>query len=187
MKKKGIFCIEGEWEKDLSDQASVRPLVEFLANSDSMASPIYRRAATRESFSYFVSRWRQHTNYTIGYFPFHGVRGALRLGKELLTLDELGSLLADSCSGRHVVLSSCETLNVSHQTLEAFRKKTGARSVSGYRKKPDWIESSAFDVMLMTNLVYHDSPAKTEKWLEDNCAGLIKRYGFVMNYRTRSV
>jgi hypothetical protein len=184
--KPGIFCIEGEWESDLKDQSSIRPLVDFLANSDSLIAPIYRRVATSESFAYFAKQWRNYPNHTIGYFSFHGAKGSLSLGQERLDLAALGKLLEASCEGKHIVLSSCQTLSVPTEHLDAFRKQTGARSVSGYAKSPDWIESSAFDVILMTNLLYHDSPSKTESWLRARCGGLMSSYGFVMNYRTRA-
>lgn len=184
--KHGIFCIEGEWESDLSDQSSIRPLVDFLANSDALIAPIYRRVATSESFAYFVKQWKEYPNHTIGYFSFHGAKGSLSLGKERLDLAALGKLLEDSCHEKHIVLSSCQTLSVPNEVLEVFRKQTGARSVSGYTKSPDWIESSAFDVILMTNLLYHNSPSKTEAWLRERCGGLMNSYGFVMSYRTRA-
>ena len=186
-KKHGIFCIEGEWETDLNDQSSIRPLIEFLANSDNHVAPIYRRVATIESFTYFVSQWKKHPKHIVGYFTFHGEKGSLCLGKERLSLSDLGALLAGSCKDKHIVLASCKTLNVPKEQLIAFRKQTGARSVSGYRKSPHMIESSAFDVILMANLLYHDSPAKTYSWLSRGCAGLIEAYGFVMDYRTRAV
>jgi len=184
--KHGIFCIEGEWEPSLADRSSIQPLVEFLANSDELLPPIHRRVATKESFAYFARQWKDYPNYSIGYFSFHGDKGSLCLGKERLDLSELGELLEGSCRNKHLVLASCKTLAVSSSELDAFRRKTGARSVSGYRKSPDWIESSAFDVILMTNLLYHDSPSTTERWLRQRCDGLIQDYGFVMNYRTRS-
>lgn len=184
--KHGIFCIEGEWESDLKDQSSIRPLVDFLANSNALIPPIYRRVATSESFAYFAKQWKNYPNHTIGYFSFHGAKGSLSLGKERLDLAALGELLEGSCHEKHIVLSSCQTLSVPNEALEAFRKQTGARSISGYAKSPDWIESSAFDVILMTNLLYHNSPSKTEAWLRERCGGLMSSYGFVMNYRTRA-
>ncbi|MDG2518094.1 DUF6642 family protein [Lysobacter soli] len=181
----GVFCIEGEWERDLRDQSSIRPLVEFLANSDNQVAPIYRRAATIDTFSYFVSQWKDYPAHTIGYFSFHGEKGSLSLGRDRLDLSSLGALLKGACKNKHIVLSSCQTLNVPGEQLAAFRRQTGARSVSGYRKSPDWIEASAFDVILMTNLLYHDSPSRTEAWLLKRCAGLMDAYGFVIDYRSR--
>ena len=184
--KHGIFCIEGEWEKKLTDQSSIQPLVQFLANGEGLLPPIYRRVATKESLNHFVSQWREYKNYSIGYLSFHGKEGSICLGKEDMKLSELGDLLKGACKNKHLILSSCETLAVKSSELAEFRRITGARSVSGYRKCPDWIESSAFDVILMTNLLHHDSPSKTESWLQKRCAGLMDNYGFVMNYRTRN-
>ena len=184
--KHGIFCIEGEWESNLQDQTSTRPLIEFLANSDNHITPIYRRVATIESFSYFAARWNKYPKHTVGYFTFHGEKGSLCLGAERLKLSALGERLAGSCKGKHIVFGSCRTLDVPNDQLIAFRKQTAARSVSGYKKNPHLIESSAFDLILMANLLHHDSPAKTESWLRKRCAGLMDEYGFVMDYRTRA-
>lgn len=183
--KCGIFCIEGEWEADLTDRSSIQPLMEFLASSDELLPPIYRRVATKESFEYFVCQWKNHPEYNIGYLSFHGEKGSLSLGRDKLGLSELGKWLEGSCHKKHLILSSCKTLSVSPTELNKFRRLTGARSVSGYSKSPDWIESSAFDVILMTNLLYHDSPSKAERWLREHCEGLMQKYGFIINYRTR--
>jgi hypothetical protein len=187
-KNNGIFCIEGEWESNLKDQSSIRPLVEFLANSDELIEPIYRRVATVESFKHFASQWKDYPKHSIGYFSFHGDKGALSLRKgERLDLRALGELLWGACKNKHIVLGSCKTLDVSPEELTNFRKDTGARSVSGYKKSPDWIESSAFDVILITNLLHHDSPAKTYAWLRNRCGGLMDAYGFTMSYQTRAM
>ena len=101
-RKHGIFCIEGEWEKELTDRSTIQPLIEFLSSSDELLPPIHRRVATVESFHYFVKRWKECENHNIGYLSFHGQKGALCLGKEIVSLEQLGDLLKDSCNGKHL-------------------------------------------------------------------------------------
>src|SRR3546814_3513449 len=121
-------CSSDLWDSDLRDQSSIRPLVDFLKNSDAMIAPIYRRVATIESFAYFANQWKTYKNHTIGYFSFHGSKGSLSLGKEKLNLSALGKLLEGSCQGKHIILSSCQTLSVQKEVLEAFRKQTDRKS-----------------------------------------------------------
>ena len=182
----GIFCVEGEWERELDDRTSVRQLVEFISdnNHKPQLRPIYRRVATKESFGSLIKRWKEYPQYRVGYFAFHGDKGRVALGPETATIKELGRMLGD-CSGKHIVLSSCKTLAVPENEIKAFRQATKARPVSGYTKSPDWIESSALDAMLISSLLYYDKPAKTKKWLGEMCGGLVSSFGLVMNYRTR--
>jgi hypothetical protein len=183
--KKGIFCIEGEWEKSLKDRSSVQMLIEFLAsNDDQQIAPIYRRVATKESFVYYLKRWQRHKVHTIGYFSFHGDKGELKFGEDFMSLAELGKLLEGKCQGKHIILASCKTLSISPNDLDSFLKITKAKSVSGYKKNADWIESSAFDCILMTNLLYKRTPSEAYAWLSKRCSGLIDDYGFVMKYKS---
>lgn len=162
-------------------------MLQFFVNSDthSYLPPIYRRVATEESFRYYIEKWIKYPNHTIGFFAFHGEKGKLNLGRDCFTLVALGELLKGQCAGKHILLSSCNTLAVAPEELHWFRKITKARSVSGYSKSPDWLEGSAFDLMVMSNLLYHNRPSEAETWLRKNCEGLMKEYGFVIEYRTR--
>jgi hypothetical protein len=188
MKKYGVFAIEGEWETDLRDPSSIQTLVQFVANSDhhSLLSPIYRRVGTKESFLYYLKQWEKYPEYTVGYFCFHGEKKKLNLGAEQLTLTELKEELTGKCKGKHILLSCCNTLAVTPAELDDFLRVTKARSVAGYQKAPDWVEGSALDLMFMSNLFYFDRPKKVEDWLRKHCGVLLKKYGFVIKYRTRA-
>jgi len=100
--KLGVFGIEGEWESKLHDRSSVQLLLDFFANGDASIhlQPIYRRVATTQSFEFYVRQWRlkRYSKYVVGYFAFHGQRGQLCLGKELIGLDKLGDMLRGVCA-----------------------------------------------------------------------------------------
>jgi hypothetical protein len=185
VRKHGVLCIEGEWEADLRDNSSVQMLVEFLSVNYSLRPPIYRRSATKKELEFFCKKFGNYSDYNIGYFAFHGDKGKLCLGEHSIFLSELSTLLRGKCANKHLLLSSCQTVAVADDELDEFRKTTKARSVSGYRKSPDWIESAALDLLVMTSLLHFDMPSKAEEWLQENCTGLVRRYGFVMNYRSR--
>lgn len=191
--KRGIFCVEGEWENNLSSQTSVQQFITYVGSNltqlpkqDSTVEylpPIYRRAATPQEFSYLVNKWsnRQYSGYTVGYFAFHGSAGKLWLGGEYLDLSHIATLLKEQCSGKHIIFSSCSTLSIEPRKLAAFLKETKARSVSGYTKDTDWYECSALDLILMTDLLYYDDPSEVKERLGMLCSGLISEYGFDLN------
>jgi len=112
--KTGIFCVEGEWDRNIRHRSSVRLLVEFLSAANRMPHPIYRRTATREEFKRQVGKWLKTKSHGVGYFAFHGMKGALSLDddKTEITLDELGEILEGKCGGRHLVFGSCKTLAI---------------------------------------------------------------------------
>ena len=186
MTKNGIFCIEGEWEQKLSDPSSVQHLIQFIAENDhtTQLRPIYRRVVTKAAFSDYVALWKKYPRYTIGYFAFHGDKGRLCLGGEEVSIDDLERYLGD-CTGKHIVLSSCNTLAISTERLEAFREATKARSVCGYRGAPDWIESCALDTMLISSLLHYERPSQAKAWLRKMCRGLVNKYGLVIHYKTK--
>ena len=185
--KTGIFCVEGEWAANIRHRNSVQLLVGFLSAANNMREPVYRRTATVEEFRRQIGKWVKAKTHNVGYFAFHGLKAKLCLDDEIhLTLEDLRGLLDGKCEGRHIVLGSCQTLAIEAEALVDFRKATKARSVSGYRKSPDWIEGSAFDIMLITNLLHFSQPSAAKSWLEKNCGGLVEKYGLVMSYRTKA-
>lgn len=61
-------------------------------------------------------------------------------------------MLRDACKGKAVYFGSCLTLKTDPKRLQVFAKQTGARAVVGYRKEVDWLQSAAFDVLLLDRL-----------------------------------
>ncbi|MCT2260184.1 hypothetical protein M3F59_00820 [Brachybacterium muris] len=148
----GIFCLEGEWEDDLSDRLSVRPVLDLL-RSLGVATYIHRDAVTIGDFEHYLGKWiDEYTEYKILYLAMHGGSGAVALGKDSLSLDELGYMLQGACKGRVVYFGSCSTLKLEPAELQEFARMTGARAVIGYRRSVPWLETAAFEVLLLDRL-----------------------------------
>ena len=82
---------------------------------------------------------------------FHGEQESLCLSDGTISLTELSSdeLLGGSCSNRIIVLGSCSTMNIDKRKLKTFLKRTGALAVCGYRTDVNWVDSTAFELLLL--------------------------------------
>jgi hypothetical protein len=154
-RRNGVFCLEGEWDGRLTDRTSVEPQLTMLENMKCCGGVIHRDVATRDELEYYVGKWlqRQHSNYTVGYFAFHGSPGMIQLGRDELTLDQLAEIVGPTADGRTIYFGSCETLAASDEDLQAFCRKTRVRAVVGYTRWVGWLETAAFDFILLPQLL----------------------------------
>ena len=60
--------------------------------------------------------------------------------------------LDGGCRGRVVHLGSCGTVDVHGRELKKFLGRTGALAVCGFREDVDWLESAAFDMLVLGRL-----------------------------------
>ncbi|MDP8943088.1 MAG: hypothetical protein M3N16_03070 [Actinomycetota bacterium] len=155
-----IFCLEGEWESELTDQQSVQPLLEVLKHAGG-ADYIHRRVATEAELDRLLGRWRGHTSYEVLYLASHGESGALTLGEgDPVPLERLSEKLQDSCEDAVVHLSGCQTLRASDRSVRRFLDQTGAEAVCGYRRLVDWVPGAAMDLVLFHALAERLSKAR---------------------------
>lgn len=149
----GIFCLEGEWTSDMRHEQSVKPILTLLSQLG-VAESIHRDVATRVELEHYLSKFQQkrYDDYKVLYLAMHGYPGAVHLGRDELTLDELEDLLRGKCKGKVIYFGSCLTLKTEPKRIQEFARATGARAVVGYRKPVDWLESAAFEVLLLDRL-----------------------------------
>ncbi len=156
MAGQGIFCLEGDWERDsLADHLSVRLGLDMLMTirKDRL---IHRKAATREEFTYFLRKWAtpDYDDFPLAYLSYHGGRGRLDLnGSSSLTLEEIADIVPGRLAGRVVYFGSCATMAAPDDALLSFLATTGAAAIAGYTKNVDWEESAAFDPTLLAELL----------------------------------
>ena len=155
---------------------------------------LHHDVGTREEFFFYLGKWKGRTfdTHPILYLGFHGSGGAILVGEgkeedKSLTLSHLADHLEDGCKGRIIHFSSCYTVGASDSKLKAFRTRTRALAVCGYRKNVDWLESAAFDALVLGRLQAVSfrgagSMRKFERELEDRVPDLSKRLGFRMCY-----
>ena len=160
---KGIFCLEGDWWGKLHKGSSVEPILELLHQWDPYYVPYVRRdVATRSEFEYYVSRWAQKSMaaYPILYLAFHGESSELTIGdrrvaQNRVSVAELGDMLEGRCHGRMIYFGSCDTLDLHGNSINAFLRKTGATAVCGYRRDVEWLEATAFELVVMSAMQIH--------------------------------
>lgn len=150
---KSIFCIEGLWDPDLRVSSSVQPLLDLL-NLNALISYIHMDAATREEFEFYVKKWTQkrYDEYPILFIASHGNESGIKVGDESYSIEALADLLAGKCANRIIMFSSCSTLRIGKRVLRDFLKKTEALAVCGYRVDVDWLRSTAFELLLLSQM-----------------------------------
>jgi hypothetical protein len=156
-KVNGIFCLEtGDWWGDLKKPSTVKPVLELLAQSHNKKVPfVHRDVATRPELEYYLKLWtkRAYQRYPILYLSFHGVPGEIGdWTKVLIGLDELEDLLRGKCKRRVIHFGSCNTLALHGIRINRFVRETKALAVSGYTGYIDWNESTAFEILLLSQL-----------------------------------
>jgi hypothetical protein len=96
---------------------------------------------------------KQYANYPLAYFAFHGQRNEICLGRENIALEDMAELIAGRAKGRIFYFGSCQTLAITDEELKTFCRSTGAKAVVGYTAKVGWLESAAFDFILLPDLL----------------------------------
>ena len=180
----GIFCLEGEWDSDLTRRLSVRPVLELLEQLE-VAQWIHRDVATLSEFEYYLEKWisEEYSRFSVLWLAMHGDRATIALSGDeegSLTMDELEDLLAGRCAGKVVYFASCSTLKEDPKRLQQFAKRTGARAVIGYRKNVAWSEAAAFEVLLLQELATRVKSNGIFKRLQEDHPVLAKRLGLVV-------
>jgi len=158
-KSTGIFCVEGEWGTSLKDRTSVEGHLRLLEHRRFTHDVIHRDVATVTELNQYLERWLRprYKSYSFGYLAFHGSRGAVQLGEQTVTLEEVATTLGGRAEGRTIYFGSCSTLAGPEQRLIDFCVDSGARAVVGYTKSVDWVESAAFDLLLVPALLEYRS------------------------------
>ena len=185
--RKGIFCLEGHWW-GVKDKTTVEPVLRLLETLSSCnASYRHYDVATREEFDFYLRKWRgaSFNNFPILYLGFHGSQSKIFVGE---ALEDLAERLDGGCKGRVVHLGSCGTAGVHGAKLKKFLSRTGALAICGYTKEVEWLESAAFDVLVLgrlqnTSFRRASSMRKFDEELRKTASGLYKHLGFRMSYQ----
>ncbi len=190
--RKGVFCLEGQWW-GVKDKTTVEPVLQLLATL-SGCNVSYRHfdVATRQEFDFYLKKWSgaSFNDFPILYLSFHGADGEISVGEgrdNSLSLDDLAERLDDGCKGRVVHLGSCGTVGVHGRKLKKFLSRTGALAICGYTNQVDWLESAAFDALVLGRLqnasfLRASSMRKFDDELKETASGLYKRLGFRMSF-----
>lgn len=178
-----IFCLEGEWEDSLTPKNSVESYLKYLDEAFGIEY-IYRKVNTVASFKKYLEGLAEpmYKEYSVVYFAFHGKSGMIELdSSEKLSLEELMEIYEECFSDKIVLFGSCKTLDREDTFLRRFKKKTGARLISGYKKDVDFFDSSLLDMAFLYKISdYERFPGKIRTWLEKWHPVLFQELGFTV-------
>lgn len=184
-REKGIFCIEGSWEKDHRDKKSVIKVLEFLEcieDVKSITKQCHNPLTLKELLS--DSMLTKYSKYAIIYLAFHGSPGEIFVGKrnQTVTLDEIADIIGNKANGKIIHFGCCSTLDMDGWAIRRFLKKTNALAVSGYTEDIDFLQSTAFDLLYFQQCqrTYDIRVIKKNMRAYHNKLG--KELGFVIHY-----
>ena len=178
MNNKGVFCLEGLWENDLKKPSTIQPLLGFLKQNASIPY-IYRDCGTLNEFEFYISKFPQHQykDYPILYLAFHGEPGKILLSaKQEYAITEIGELLKGRCKGQIILIGSCSVLDIDKRILKTFLKVSGALAVLGYTNNVHWMRSSAFEMLILSELQENSFNGNGIKAIANKCTQLGKAF-----------
>jgi len=177
--KKHIFCLEGDWQRDLRNKSSITASLMFLHQNFDIQY-IYKQCGTKENLQYYLSIWKQkkYKNYSICYLAFHGKNDSIQVGKELIGLDELGDMMEGACKDKIIHFGSCQTLNTDPRNIIRFLEKTGALCVCGFKTEIDFLESSVFDMLLIEMFQKYKDVSKVDRDINRYYRTLVRKLEF---------
>ena len=93
----------------------------------------------------------------------------------------LAEIIDGRGSGRILHFSSCSTLDIDQEgEIKQFLKRTKVKAVCGYRNDVDWLESAAFEVLLIEALAYYRRVDAVSNYLWREYPNLCDRLQFKM-------
>lgn len=175
----GIFALEGDWSEDMRAGGSMRPVFEMLSGQDAV-EVVHRDVGTTAELQYYASKWneKRYSHFFLAYLAFHGNPGKLWVGDDHISMEQLADLLGDACRGRVVHFGACSTVRVPAARLAEFKKETGAAAVSGYQRDVDWLESCAFEILLLGALAHYPTSRGAFGYVGRTLPDLAKRLGW---------
>ena len=98
----------------------------------------------------------------------------------MVALEDLALHLDGRASGRIMYFGDggCATLDAERQQLQQFVKATKLRGIFGFLEDVDWIESVAFEILLIEALARCKRVDDVDAWIKKNYAGLRCRLRF---------
>ncbi len=108
--------------------------------------------------------------------------------ENMVTLDELAVLLEGRCHQRIIYFASCGTLKLQRKAIQSFLHQTDALAVCGYRGTVDWLDATAFELLVFSAMQQHTSTVSgaraMRRRVRERTPYLSKRLGFHMVVRS---
>ncbi|HNW99029.1 MAG TPA: hypothetical protein PKK00_11525 [Bacteroidales bacterium] len=182
---KGIYCLEGKWNDDLREKTSVRPILELL-HSNRGIEFIYHSCATAEEIEFLLTKWtlRKYKRFPILYLAFHGEKNQILLNdKSSYSLDELANIVSGKCSNSIIIFGSCSTLAIRKNYLKKFLDKTGALAICGYQRDVDWLHSTAFEMLILSEMQENEFSKRGISAIENKINSICRKFQDELEFR----
>lgn len=179
----GVFCVEGAWKTDMRVQSTIRPVFDVL-EGQRIVDSIHRTAATREELAHYLRACTQkrYDKFRLIYLAFHGEPGLIRIGRQSVELEEVAEMLGGRASRSVVYFDSCSTVDVPKRRLDDFLKVSGAKAVGGYSTDVDWLESVAFDLLIIEALTRYQRVDAADRWLQKEYGSTVRKLKFKLHW-----
>ncbi len=174
-----IFCIEGDWEENLSNQTRVVEGLSYLKNVTRI-NFIHKNCSLKNQFETYLNKALNYKSYNILYIAFHGSKNKLHFdNNEFVTLEMLGNILEGKLENKFLHFGSCQFLNQSPEKIKHFINQTGVKIITGYKKDIDFFRSTTFDLIYFNELNSKQKSVYALKEINKTYESLINKLGFV--------
>ena len=173
--KFGVFCIEAEWETNIEDKKTVRPILEILEKVREL-SFIHRRVATRDGFKHLIDLWckdKKYSKYKVLVLESHGNRkdGLFLHGEDennwdTISLEDLKKMINGRGGNRVIYFGGCKILDQDEKELKDFLRETKLKALIGYSNTVFWIETLAFQLLTLAALTDYEHVGWAKRSLE---------------------
>lgn len=181
--EKHVYCLEGDWEKDLRKKLSIKLQLQYLKECYNLDF-IHRNCPTTDSFNHYLKEYRKkrYDKYTILYLACHGKQGKLLLGKDTISLSEFVDVNCGLFTNKIIHFGSCSSLDINVKDLSKYVKKTKALCISGYKCEIDFNKSTIMDVLYFMKLQEYKDIRCIERAMKKEYKEMVKDLEFIMVY-----
>jgi|KBSMisStandDraft_5_1062788.scaffolds.fasta_scaffold64950_2 hypothetical protein len=174
-RKRNIACLESLWNGNTEIRLNVLPTLELISKTQESKFS-HLTCNTRDELKYNLNLLCKR-NYGTLYFACHGSPGRIHLHRDKMTLTELAQMMNHRFANWVIHFGTCSTLRKSSE-VESFVESTGVALATGFTKDVDWIESSAFELLLFKALHNLKSPKVVCRHLLNKYPDLVEATGF---------
>jgi hypothetical protein len=151
---KSIVCLESFWNHDIENRLTVKPILD-IACTKYYLKATYLSCNTLQELAFNLTIAPIKSGYSILYLCFHGFRGGIYMPGLMVDIETIAEFMGMRYSNFIVHFGSCSTLNIEKKRILDFMKKTKILMAIGYKRRANWIESSALDLLLLNHIQHY--------------------------------
>jgi hypothetical protein len=147
---KNIVCLESFWTRDVGNRLSVQPILELASKRNYIRSVLLTCNTLGElEYNLKIVPHGNGKGNGILYFAFHGFPGGIIMAGATAKLETIAEFMGRRFANWVVYFDSCETLKIEKRRVFGFMENTKALMTIGYKKKANWMDSSAIDLLVL--------------------------------------